>query len=134
MPDITIKSTGFLIDELITTRFKVELNPTPENIQRMRLLDAAIRLRLNGREDDIYLQVTKLQVVLRQCWDAQEVMRGAKLPDYTPYLADGMLELRKIASAGIKAQETNAIRNRIIREIDEILGELDISPTEKTYK
>lgn len=130
--DITIKSTGYLIDELITCRFKVEVNPTPDNVHRMRLLDAAVRLRLNGREDDIYLQVVKLQLVLRQCWNAQEIMRSFKF-EYTPYLGQNLLELEKIARAGIKAQETNAERNKLIREIDTMLGEADISPLGKTY-
>lgn len=132
MNDITVKSTGFLIDELITSRFKVEVSPTPDNVHRMRLLDAAVRLRLNGREDDIYLQVVKLQLVLRQCWDAQEVMRGAKI-EHTPYLIHDFTNLEKIARAGIKAQETNAERNKLIREIDTMLGEADISPLGKTY-
>lgn len=123
--DITTKSTGFLIDELITARFKVEVSPTHDNIQRVRLLDAATRLRLNGREDDIYLQVVKLQVILRQCWEAQEVVMNAcknRNPDYT-----------LIGKAGIKAQETNAQRNKLIREIDTILGEDSITPLGKTY-
>lgn len=145
MNDITIKSTGFLIDELITSRFKVEVSPTPDNVHRMRLLDAAVRLRLNGREDDIYLQVVKLQLVLRQCWDAQEVIRDAKIekmpfitsvkyPYYsTNYPIADFQYLEKIARAGIKAQETNAERNKLIKEIDTMLGEADISPLGKTY-
>src|SRR5882724_10498290 len=119
--DITLKSTGFLIDELITTRFKVELNPTSEIIQRMRLLDAAIRLRLNGREDDIYLQVIKLQVVLRQCWEAQEVIMSFKDYTFSSYITDDIHQLQRVATYALKAQTTNAERNILIREIDTIL-------------
>lgn len=119
--DITVKSTGFLLDELITARFKVEVSPTSDNIQRVRLLDAAVRLRLNGREDDIYLPMIKLQVVLRQCWDAQELVMHSK-------------DIPTIASAGIKSQKTNAERNKLIREIDAILGESNITSLGKTYE
>jgi hypothetical protein len=132
--DITQKSTGFLIDELITARFKVEVNPIPENIQRVRMLDAVIRLGLNGREDSIYLQVVKLQVVLRQCWVSQEeIMKHATLFDST-YVSDrNFQQLVDLGQAAIKAQHTNAQRNQLIREIDTILGESDVSVLGKTY-
>lgn len=131
--DITVKSTGFLIDELITTRFKIELNPTPDIIQRMRLLDAAVRLRLNGREDSIYLQVIKLQVILRQCWEAQEVIMKNQDIEHSPYMNDTYFQLKRLAEAAIKAQKTNAERNKLIREIDDILDESTISVLGKTY-
>jgi len=133
--DITVKSTGFLLDELITTRFKVEINPSPDNIQRMRLLDAAIRLRLNGREDDIFLPVAKLQVVLRQCWKAQEiVMNNRFLFDKVYVSSNDLTSLTKLGQAAVDAQTTNAERNKLIKEIDTILGEANISVLEKTYK
>lgn len=131
--DITVKSTGFLIDELITTRFKVEANPTQETIQRMRLLDAAVRIRLNGREDDIFFQVTKLQVVLRQCWNAQEIVMLYKNFRHSDSVKIDFYELKPIADAALKAQQTNAERNKLIREIDAILDESNVSPLEKTY-
>jgi hypothetical protein len=132
--DITVKSTGFLIDELITTRFKIELNPTPDIIQRMRLLDAAVRLRLNGREDSIYLQVIKLQVILRQCWEAQEVvMKHMHLFDSIYVSSKDLSKLAELGQAAIQAQKTNAERNKLIREIDSILDESTISVLGKTY-
>ena len=133
MRDITQKSTGFLIDELITTRFRVESNPTPDNIQRMRLLDAAVRLRLNGREDDIFLQVTKLQLVSRECWNAQEIVMKEQDITYSPYMNDNYFQLKRLAESAIKAQKTNALRNKLIREIDTVLGESDTSVLGKTY-
>jgi hypothetical protein len=132
--DITVKSTGFLIDELITTRFKVEVNPTPEIIHRMRVLDAAIRLRLNGREDDIYLPVIKLQIVLRQCWEAQEIIMKNQDISYTPYMNDNYFQLKCLAEAAVKAQKTNAARNKLIQEIDTILNEAPVSVLGKTYE
>jgi hypothetical protein len=132
--DITVKSTGFLIDELITARFKVEINPNQDNIQRMRLLDAATRIRLNGREDDIFLPVTKLQVVLRQCWNAQEtIMKYAPIVGETFITGKHYTELFELGKAAIQAQKTNAERNKLIREIDTILGEDNVSVLGKTY-
>jgi len=132
--DITVKSTGFLIDELITARFKVEINPNQDNIQRMRLLDAAVRIRLNGREDDIFLPVAKLQVVLRQCWNAQEIIMDNKsLFDKTYVSSNDLKALNKLGQAAVDAQTTNAERNKLIREIDTILGEANVSVLEKTY-
>lgn len=133
--DITQKSTGYLLDEWITTTFKVEVNPTQENMNRMRALDIAIQKRLNGHQDDIYWQVIKLRIVLRQCWDAQEIIRAnedIKLPDRY----DNVFTLNKwieTAKAGIKAMTTNRERNKLIREIDEILGEVENTPLFKTY-
>jgi hypothetical protein len=133
--DITQKSTGYLIDEWITTTFKVEVNPTQENMNRMRALDTAIQKRLNGRQDDIYWQVVKLRVVLRQCWEAQEIVRDnedIREPDRN----DSVFTINKwieTAKAGIKAMTTNRERNKLIREIDDILGEVDYTPLNKTY-
>jgi hypothetical protein len=133
--DITQKSTGYLIDEWITTTFKVEVNPTQENMNRMRALDTAIQKRLNGRQDDIYWQVVKLRVVLRQCWEAQEIVRDnedIREPDRN----DSVFTINKwieTAKAGIKAMTTNRERNKLIREIDDILGESEYTPLDKTY-
>lgn len=133
MVDITVKSTGFLIDELITTRFKVEVNPTPETIQRMQVLDRAIKQRLNNREDSIYLQVVKLQVILRQCWEAQEIIMGYNDMEFKMHHHHNHRGLKKLGQAALTAQRTNAQRNKLIREIDDILGESDVSPLGKTY-
>ncbi len=130
---IEMKSTGFLMDELITARFKVEVNPTQETIQRMRLLDAAVRLRLNGREDDIFLQVTKLQIVSRQCWKAQEIIMEYKDMAFEMYHHNDHRDLKRVTKAAIEAQKTNGERNKLIKEIDTVLGESDVSVLGKTY-
>jgi len=130
---ISYKSTGMLLDELITTTFKIEVNPSEANVKRKAELDAEIGNRLDGNRDKIYFQVIKLQVVLRQCWDAQETVKQLSHVIYQqtltiPYLND----LLALAEAGVKAQTTNATRNMLIREIDEILGESN-GPLNKTY-
>jgi hypothetical protein len=104
-------------------------------MNRMRALDNAIQKRLNGRQDDIYWQVVKLRVVLRQCWEAQEIVRDnedIREPDRN----DSVFTINKwieTAKAGIKAMTTNRERNKLIREIDDILGESEYTPLDKTY-
>lgn len=56
-----------------------------------------------------------------KCWFAQEEVMN-QVED------DG-----KIIQAAKNAQRLNARRNALIRAIDELLGEADISPTEKSY-
>jgi len=133
MSSITVKSTGTLIDELITTHFKIEVNPSTENIQRALLLETAIRIRLDGNEEQIALQVIKLRTVLRECWNSQEVVMQYKDLRISDNLsASAMVDWIRVGQAGLTAQRTNAVRNKIIREIDTILGE-DTTPLGKTY-
>lgn len=56
-----------------------------------------------------------------KCWWAQE------------RLLDMSLSAEERANEARKAQEYNARRNKLIRAIDEVLGYLDNSPSEKTY-
>lgn len=39
----------------------------------------------------------------------------------------------EIATAAVLAQQLNARRNQLIRAIDKLLGDSDVSPTAKTY-
>ena len=127
---VEVKSTGTLIDEYITAGFKVEVKPTPENIKRMQVLSGAIFNRI-GYGYEIQNLVEQLRIVLRECWNAQEiVMEGKNLVD-APYVSDTVW--MRIAKAGITAQKTNAERNALIRKIDELLGEKDTTALEKTY-
>lgn len=129
MIDITQKSTSCLIDELITTTFKLERNPTSSVIERYRLLDTAVTARLTGdKRDRILFLVIKLRLVLRECWEAQEVIMKYKVSDIARLNQE---TIRIIALAGIKAQETNAARNKLLREIDTLLDEY--TTLEKTY-
>jgi uncharacterized protein YpiB (UPF0302 family) len=41
--------------------------------------------------------------------------------------------IKQVAEAAIIAQKTNGERNKLIRAIDEILEEADITPQGKTY-
>jgi hypothetical protein len=131
---IRYKTTGQLIDELITTRFKVEINPSEENVTRMNALDEEIKQAITGKEDSIYWQVVKLRVVLRQCWDAQEIVKNESMIIHQESLSIAYLnKLLRLAEAGVMAMTTNRTRNKLVREIDEILGESSATPLTKTY-
>jgi hypothetical protein len=55
-----------------------------------------------------------------KCWFAQETVMHE-------------VDESKVAVAAKQAQVLNARRNKLIRAIDERLGDADISQTEKTY-
>lgn len=136
--DITTKSIGMLIDEYITTQLKIEVSPTQENIQRGTILKQTIETALQGKSLDhtekISNIISQLRIVLRECWNAQEIImktQGLRCPDQINIIT--MLPYIRVYDAAIKAQKTNAARNKLIREIDSILGEQDITILEKTY-
>lgn len=124
MNDITVKSTGFLIDELITAKFKMAVDPNPVNIDRVSALVASIAYRLEGTGNKILLYVIDLIYVSKLCWDAQQEIYELS--------ADKEIYYIEIALAGIQAQKTNAQRNKLIRQIDEVLGEATVLG--KTYE
>lgn len=119
--DITIKTTGMLIDELITAKMKIIANPTDENIQRASLLEEAVLDRLSCRMHVIEDLYRSLQDVLKECWDAQETVATSD-------------NVYVVYHAARVAQQTNAMRNTLIRAIDTVLGEIYTTPLEKTYK
>ena len=133
--DIATKSTGQLIDEWITTQFKLEVKPNAETINRHGDLEAIIIKRVGDRMELIDHHIQKLRIVLRQCWNAQEtVMKYHKLK--IPDRLDSWVTMNDwitLGQAGITAQKTNAQRNAIIRDIDTILLESSITPLDKTY-
>ena len=123
MPDITSKSTGQLLDELVTNAFKTEFSSRrggsiDEFATRYELLRAALEQRLGV---DLAGLVHDLAIVSMATWQAQEVVMHEKDDD------------AKAADAGRQAQKLNASRTRQIREIDRLLGEAKISITSKTY-
>jgi hypothetical protein len=118
--DIRIKSTGMLIDELITARMKIIANPSEENTQRAVSLENAIQHRLQNKKADISVFVNALTGMLKECWDAQEIVSNS----------DNVYDVYHAAKV---AQQTNSVRNSLIREIDAALGEEAITPLEKTY-
>jgi len=138
--DITVKSTGFLIDEWITACFKRDATHSYESIIRYELLSAALNKRLEGYYQNeaqwktLHDLINALRAQSRLCWNAQEEIMGFNEFTFSPYLVNDLSKLERFCEAAVTAQKTNARRNKIIRQIDRFLGEADIMPLEKTYK
>lgn len=122
MRDISEKSTGQLVDELVTNAFKTVFaaqrgTATEEYDLRYELLRGALEQRLGT---DAAAIIHDLAVVSFATWQAQEVLMHE--PD------DSIA-----ADAGRQAQRLNARRSRFIREIDRLLGDAGVTITTKTY-
>lgn len=150
--DITIKTTGTLIDELVTNAFKtanaIERRlPTTQFTERYQLLRAAIDKRFNG---EVAAAIHSTSVIAFSSQspvgrDIETVVSGG--------IASAIIELRTIskatwqaqeivmgdhddatiAAAGRTAQRCNARRTEAIRRIDRLFGEGDVTITAKTY-
>lgn len=122
---IELKSTGFLIDELITAELKMKHFGKNHLQERYEQLNTAISKRL-GRHNDsdkshtLSILVLNLKRVNQKCWDAQETVMKS-------------FAAVTVAKAAKEAQRLNAQRNGIIREIDDLLGESQYSQLEKSY-
>jgi hypothetical protein len=125
MRNIAQKSTGMLIDEYITARMKLDARPSLENLIRVQRLEDAIQYTSQSRLSFVAELTKELAAVLKECWDAQEVIMSVAL--------DTPEHIKQVAEAAIIAQKTNGERNKLIRAIDEILEEADITPQGKTY-
>lgn len=122
MRPISEKSTGILVDELITNAFKTAFAvtagaSTAEFDARYELLRNALEERLGA---DAALLIHDLSIVMMATWQAQEIVMTEN--DDTV-----------VAPAARRAQRMNAQRTKIIRQIDSLLGEAAISITTKTY-
>lgn len=130
---IEYKSTGSLIDEMVTALLKTTKTTKNKggNEKRWNLLSDAISKRFEKSPVPIYDERVvdlwqELSETLEACWDAQEeVMIFSDPQDYH--------EVERCAMAAIEAQRLNAKRNRLIRELDELLGESDYTQLEKSY-
>jgi Mg2+ and Co2+ transporter CorA len=114
-----------LIDEYITARMKLDARPSLENLIRVQRLEDAIQYTSQSRLSFVAELTKELAAVLKECWDAQEVIMSVAL--------DTPEHIKQVAEAAIIAQKTNGERNKLIRAIDEILEEADITPQGKTY-
>jgi len=122
MTSVATKSTGQLIDELVTNAFKTHFAvtrgaPTAEFEERYEALREALHSRLG---QDVSGLIHDLALVSMATWQAQEIVMHER--------EDGIA-----ANAGRQAQRMNGRRTRIIRELDKLLGEAGISITTKTY-
>ena len=111
-----------LLDELVTNAFKTtfahQLGRSGDEFEaRYELLRAALVTRLGV---DVATVIHDLCIVSMATWQAQEVVMTSD-------------EDKAVAQAARQAQVMNARRTHLIREIDKLLGESNISITTKTY-
>ncbi len=74
-----------------------------------------------AKEKSIGFIIDELITVSQKCFHAQDD------------IMDESLSTEKRLEAAVRAQKMNAMRNTLIREIDEFLGQGHLSPTTKTY-
>lgn len=122
---IELKSTGFLIDELLITEIKLKHFGSTAVQERYDMLNQAIAKRLSRHNDKdkahtLSILILNLKRVNQECWDAQETV----MKEYAAV---------KVATAAKEAQKLNAKRNSLVREIDELLGEGQYSQLGKSY-
>jgi hypothetical protein len=154
MADIATKSTGQLLDELVTNAFKTvhaaaEVRDASEFLTRHTLLSAAIDRRFEKTvADSVAVACSVLFLTPEQAW--HERILGLPL---TAALHAALLNLCEhscatwihqehvmsgvsdalVAKAGRAAQQCNALRTEAMRRIDQLLGEAEITITTKTY-
>jgi len=132
MRECEVKSTGTLVDELLTTDLKWDAGAEVQD-RRHELANTvtgrtAVLLDDMTRYREFQQNLQELKVILKLCWDAQEVIMSS--PDPTQCTQD---QLMTLAIAAKEAQRTNAIRNRYIRKMDELVGETERTQLAKTY-
>lgn len=121
MRDISQKSFGFLVDELITAWMKVGAGQKDAIARRDALqdyLETNYKEAMDSRSIDKV--ISELKKVSWQCFQAQDSIMSLKDP-------------KSIANAAVSAQKMNSERNRLIRVLDDAVGESDITVLGKTY-
>jgi len=139
--NVEYKSTGTLYDELFTADLKLKHWPNNKEIQERRHeLGNVVQGRTNKflekfpldemleRSREIWTVSKELEAVLAECWAAQEMIMRHTSMDLMVYG-----DTFALAVAAIQAQQTNALRNKLIRKIDSLLGEDENTQLEKTY-
>lgn len=132
--DITRKTPGVLIDELITTKIKLWLlDKKDEPLSRKEVetrdfLDRRIFLLCGGIDKLTNLHnlgktILKLITNDIECFFAQEEL----------FECDRNNDKIKAGQAALDTQRFNAQRSKYLRRIDEILGFNKITLTKKTY-
>lgn len=129
MIDITRKTTGYLIGELVTHTIKSKYARTEEqrsNAQlRIALLNEAINARMASqgitRDNSAYMQLfSSLMRACKECWDAQEIVMTSEDP-------------REVFHAAKTTLIANRERNVQMRALDDLFGEKFFAVLEKVY-
>lgn len=124
--DISQKTVGFLIDELITTRIKISLEKDLDKLQGLAIrgtdLSTAIDRQLGLR--DLGDAIERLIMADIDCFFEQEKL----------FKCDKDGDKVGAGEAAMNVQHLNAARNNWMRTIDSILGLGEYTVTDKTYK
>lgn len=131
---IDYKSTGTLINELITTRLKIQnIGAKAEFVQRAIQLTDAITARGKGKQLELLVNdINELSDVLTKLWWEQEVLYEAIKNNSLEYGEIGIY--LSIAQAGINSLKLNKQRSDLIRKIDTQLGETSSTVLEKSWR
>lgn len=142
MNSIEIKSTGTLVDELHTLDLKIDAGMDTEDMYERRhvlanivIARSAILVHDMPKYREFQNLTRELKEVLTRCWDAQEIVSKTPITNYTGKATAVELHqnLDRVAKYAKIAQETNAQRNRLIRQLDTLLNEMDRTQLRKTY-
>lgn len=139
--NVEYKSTGVLFDEMFTADLKLEHWPDDQEVAaRRHALGNAIQARLLqkssidswNRFKEVWTVAKQLKDVLRECWNAQEVVMQftRSITEHEAFTNNTLLH---VVSAAVTAQRTNAQRNKLIRQIDFLLQDSENAPLRKTY-
>ena len=136
---IGIKSTGTIINELITTGLKIQnIGPKEEFLNRQKDLIEELGERYKN-----YILVESLTIeltdVLSELWREQEVLYQNihlldKMTLATMSIPDDFERLEECGIAGLKSLKLNKKRSDLIRRIDKMLGEESSTVLEKSWK
>ncbi len=135
MYDCEIKSTGFLVDELLTLDLKIAAGNTEAEARRHELANCIVARTsalIDGSDLTRYREfqkvVMELDVILTECWNAQETVMCLPEPDKC-----SLDQVYAIAGAAKTAQSTNRARNILVRRLDGLMNETARTQLEKTY-
>lgn len=124
--DISQKTVGFLIDELITTRIKIYVQDDLDKVRELAVRGA-----------DLVAAIDK-QSELRGLGEAIECLIMADIKCFFEqeelFKFDRADKKVEAGASAIKVQRLNAERNNWMRTIDSVLGLSKFTVTDKTYK
>lgn len=125
--DISQKTVGFMIDELITTRIKIYVQngncPKPNPLDK-RVMDLIEAIDKQSGLRELGEAINGLITADIACFFAQEDL----------FSADGKGDKTAAGEAAMRTQHLNAERNNWMRTIDATLGLGKYTVTDKTYK
>ena len=127
---IVEKSIGFLLDEFFTAslKYKNSVGDFEKTVARLGQLKQIIFDILSKYTDPEQGKVfadlaSQLFNTVSDCWDAQEIVMLYPLEGHE----------KEIAVAAKEAQRLNAVRNNLIKQIDQLLGYEETTVLGKSY-